>query len=622
MIQQRLALHAPDWAAALSHLALSPIRALTSTLLLALTLAGCAGNPSVDGQKLLAPVPASQLSEARALSAKGDASGAAKYYLDLSEKAKPPTREQLRIEAAKTLLAAGQAEQAADVLDQTSQKDLTGGQQQIVLLLGAEAQLQLGHAQQAIARLDRVQTFGLPTDLRIQRQGILAAAYRVNGQPVQAAEALNELDGLIKDPKQRLANQVSLIHALGTLPATQLQQMAGSGSGDMRGWAELAVLFGSAGAADSALDQRYRAWRSSHGSHPAMAWLAEAYFGSTSGGYPAGAKVAVLLPSSRGFGSGAFGEAVGAIRDGIQAARGADGQATRPELGFVDAAGDSARALVDGAAARGAGYIIGPLQKGEVDTLAKGQALPVPTLALNRAGSERTPPANLFQYALSPEDEGASVAHTAWTAGHRSALLLYPGEPWADRLVRAFRDQWAALGGRIAGQKTYNAGAPDAAVQELLGSKQANAFVFLVASKDSARTIWPQIRAAGEVPTFATSLVYTGDFGPTQDAVLVGLNFVDIPWMLTDDDGPLSRRALRRAQPGISGSVQRLYAMGIDAYQLAPRAAELSKGPGAFYPGKTGGLRVDASGRVHRQLVLGRYTATGVALAASIGATD
>jgi len=603
-----------------------PPRSLASwgiALGLALTIGGCAINPAQEGQRLLAPVAPAQLSEARALDAKGDAAGAAKYYLELAEKAKPPTREQLRIEAARSLLAAGQAKQAGQVLDETSQADLTQGQRQVVLLLGAEVALQLGHAQQAIDRLDQVRATSLPADLRIQRLGTLAAAYRLKGQPVEAARTLNELDGLLTDPGQRLANQVSLLHALGALGPADLQRLAASGSGDLRGWAELALLFGSAGAADSALDQRYTAWRRDHGSHPALPDLSRAYFGALGGAYATGDQVAVLLPSSGALAVGAYGTAIGAIREGILAAQRADSGAKRPQVRFVDAsnAGQS-RTLVDAAANSGAKYVIGPLQKSAVDALVGGRGLPVPTLALNRATRSDRPPANLFQYALSPEDEGASVAHAAWAAGHRSALVLHPSAPWADRLVEAFRTQWAAFGGRVAKQATYGAtaSAAGAAVQGLLGggeAKAGNAFVFLVATKESARAIWPRIREAGGPPTYATSLVYPGSFDPSADQVLAGLYFVDIPWMLANDDGPLSRRALSRTLPNLGGSDQRLYAMGMDAYRVAPRVADLARRPGSFYPGHTGGLRVDSAGRVHRQLVLGQFTATGVALAAT-----
>jgi len=345
------------------------------------------------------------------------------------------------------------------------------------------------------------------------------------------------------------------------------------------------------------------------------------------GGYGPAERVAVLLPSSGGFATGAFGKAVGAIRDGILAAQGADDPARRPQIDFVDASQvGRTRTLIDAAANGGAKYVIGPLQKPAVDLLAAGKALPVPVLALNRAAQDGGRSANLFQYALAPEDEGLSAAQAAWAAGHRSALLLYPKTPWAERLVQSFRGQWLSLGGQIAGQKAYGGAgmAPDVAVQALLGGRAADpsaggSCVFLVATRESARAIWPRIQAAGGLPTYATSLVYPGDFDPGLDAVLAGLYFVDIPWMLAKDDGPLSRQAVRRTLPGIGASDQRLYAMGIDAYRLAPRAVDLAKHPGSFYAGQTGTLRVDAKGQVQRQLVVGRYTPTGVVLASAGG---
>jgi hypothetical protein len=147
-----------------------------------------------------------------------------------------------------------------------------------------------------------------------------------------------------------------------------------------------------------------------------------------------------------------------------------------------------------------------------------------------------------------------------------------------------------------------------------------SSFVFLVATKDSARAIWPQIQAAGGLPTIATSLVYNGESDPAVDNALAGLQFVDIPWMLSDGGGPLSRLALARTQPRIGGSDQRLYAMGIDAYRMAPRATDLARRPGSFFPGQTGALRIDSTGHVHRQLVLGQFTAQGVLLAKTAGA--
>ena len=140
-------------------------------------------------------------------------------------------------------------------------------------------------------------------------------------------------------------------------------------------------------------------------------------------GYVSGETVAVLLPES-----GRFSAAAEAVRAGILAAQRADDPSKRPVLRFYDTSNDqSAPALVRRAAAEGAQLVIGPLQKQAVDQLAASPSLPAPTLALNVATGGQMPPPDLYQFALSPEDEAAEVANRAWAKGYRGALMLYPG---------------------------------------------------------------------------------------------------------------------------------------------------------------------------------------------------
>ncbi|MFW5723876.1 MAG: penicillin-binding protein activator, partial [Halochromatium sp.] len=104
-----------------------------------------------------------------------------------------------------------------------------------------------------------------------------------------------------------------------------------------------------------------------------------------------------------------------------------------------------------------------------------------------------------------------------------------------------------------------------------------------------------------------------------QNRALAGLYFVDIPWLLDQQRSDrLSRQALRGTLSNVSGPLARLYAMGIDAYRLAPRIAEMSQQPGTFFPGETGGLSLDSRGRVRRQLTLARFTPAGVVTPAAI----
>jgi outer membrane PBP1 activator LpoA protein len=330
------------------------------------------------------------------------------------------------------------------------------------------------------------------------------------------------------------------------------------------------------------------------------------------GGYNGGETVAVLLPQS-----GRFAGASDALKAGILAAHGADEQGKRPQLRFYDTeGGQPATALVRQAAADGASYVIGPLQKQAVEELARAAALPAPVLALNRVSSAGKSPANLYQFSLSPEDEAGEAAQKAWDAGHRSALLLYPDSPWGNRMARGFRQQWAALGGQLAASEIYDIGDSNFSrpIDNLTTRAAGADCLFLVATSESARRIAPQLRATSSLglPVYTTSHIYSGRFAPQTDQALVGLYFVDIPWLVAPDPNDnLSRDSLKRSIPGMQDSYTRLYAMGIDAYRLAPRLSWLASGRGALVEGKTGLLRLDSGRNIVRQLTLAQMNPSG-----------
>ena len=294
------------------------------------------------------------------------------------------------------------------------------------------------------------------------------------------------------------------------------------------------------------------------------------------------------------------------IRDGIQAAYDADKQRQPTD------AQASAAAAIDAGIDAGADLVIGPLEKPAVAALSARSSLPVPTLALNRSGSGSTE--NLYQFSLAPEDEAINVANFARSSGLKTAAILYPQGPFGDRLADAFRSQWRTLGGSIAGQKAYPPGDSNypRTAAALLAEGKAD-FVFMVAVTKDAQAIYASLREAGaRMPVVATSHVYGGDFDPNRDALLSGLYFVDIPWILDNErSDSLSRKALRDQLPNVSGPLARLYAMGIDGYRLAPRISDMGKNPGTFFPGETGGLTIDSLGQIRRQLTLAQFTGSG-----------
>jgi outer membrane PBP1 activator LpoA protein len=341
-------------------------------------------------------------------------------------------------------------------------------------------------------------------------------------------------------------------------------------------------------------------------------WQGEQGNRAPSQGYGGDQTVAVLLPES-----GRFAGAAQAVRDGILAAQAADPQGARPRLVFRDTSGTtSAPALVKEAAAQGAGLVIGPLEREQVDQLAVQPNLPVPVLALNRSTGGTAAPGNLYQFALAPEDEAAAAAEKAFEAGHRAALLLYPASAWGERVAAGFRSRWGELGGLIPASQAYDPGAYDKgpAVSDVLSAGRAAPvapdMVFLVATAHAAAEIWPLVQrdSGGLLPGFATSHVHRVE-GPDSPA-LAGLQYVDIPWLAAPSaEDPVSFARLQAGNPAFESRYARLYAMGIDAYRLAPRLGELAARPSATVAGATGTLSLDRRRHVVRRLVLARIEA-------------
>jgi outer membrane PBP1 activator LpoA protein len=331
-----------------------------------------------------------------------------------------------------------------------------------------------------------------------------------------------------------------------------------------------------------------------------------------SGGFAPGDRVALLLPTE-----GPYLEVSDAVRDGVRAAARVDDTAAQPKVVSVDSGSpDRVTAILGQALESGATHVIGPLDKPSVDALAAQAALKVPALALNEGTSAARPASNLYQFALSPETDVIEVANKAKGLGFSRALMLFPDDAAGKRRAQAFRDHWGRVGGTLAGESAFRPGAEvdPAEIQGLLDRGGAH-FLFLAVNAEQARVIYPRIRAnAAALPVIATSDVYPGDADPARDRVLTGLYFVDMPWMLGVERGndPLRRSDLKSPASHLATPLgRRLYAMGIDAYRLAPRLSALADNPGASFPGQTGRISIDALGRVRRQLILARFGDSG-----------
>lgn len=531
------------------------------------------------------------------------------------------------------LLAAGEASAAGGDWDAARQTaaDLgartLGGEQDLRFrLLSGTLLLQEMRPLDALQALGEAPTPAVSTDLQVRYYREVARTYRQMGNLLESANTLQQLDGLLTDPRRRLENQTDILRTLALLNEQVLEQLQPSPPGIAGGWMQLALLVKRHGTDPDQLGPVLQDWRTRFPDHPALPELLTDYAEQLRGQLQSISRIAVLLPQS-----GTFAGVSAAIRDGMMITQLQLGADQRPELRFYDST-DPATIwpLYSQAVADGAELVIGPLQKQAVDQLVHAGDLPVPVLALNEVALAAAPPEKLFMYSLSPEDEARQAAERAWLDGKRRPVALVPEGAWGDRLAGAFEDRWRSLGGSFAGVGRYDSGSHDysAAITSLLHLDRSEArhkemqkwlgrrlefeprrrddvdAVFIAARPVQAQGIRPQLQfhRASDLPVYATSHAWVGRLSRGQVEDMRGILLPDIPWLVQPDETASAQTDVARYLPK-SGSAGRLYAMGMDALHLAPHLNRLSSSRFESLDGHTGNLYMDENHRVRRQLV-------------------
>jgi hypothetical protein len=341
-------------------------------------------------------------------------------------------------------------------------------------------------------------------------------------------------------------------------------------------------------------------------------------------------QIALLLPLS-----GRLADAGETIRDGFLAAYYADKGPQQATVRIYDAGGDAApvfrKALEDGAT-----FIVGPLGKenvAAVRALADGK---VPVLVLNHLNDTDSVPKRFYQFALAPEDEARQIAARAVEAGQLTAAVLVPTSDWGQRVRQAFTAAFTAAGGRVATVESYPTDTTDfseiltpllgfeesqkrfRAVSNLVGGNLVFTprrrddldFVFFAGQPVHARLVRPQMKFhyAGDLPMYSTADIFDPRATANQD--LEGMSFVDIPWLLSEDESIVSlREKIGQLWPGDARRVGRLFALGYDAYTVAEN---LRDGDSLdAMRGLTGDLTLTPAKRIRRTLLWATFGPDG-----------
>ncbi|WP_413530581.1 penicillin-binding protein activator [Rahnella inusitata] len=312
------------------------------------------------------------------------------------------------------------------------------------------------------------------------------------------------------------------------------------------------------------------------------------------------------------------------------------------QVKIYDTNGQPLSALLTQAQQDGATLVVGPLLKDQVNELSSDQT-PLNVLALNQPETEKNAP-NICYFALSPEDEAQDAARHMWSQQKRMPLLLVPRGNFGDRIAQAFANEWQKLGGqtvlkqglgsagelrssigsgiRMTGTPVIasNAAAPGQAQGVTIGgitipapptdaqivqgsSGGAVDSVYVVATQSELTLIKPMFDMSGSgrsrPSVYASSRSYQAGAGPDYRLEMEGVQFSDIP-LLAGSNPALMQQAT--AKFGNDYSLVRLYAMGIDAWNLANHFSQMRTLPGFEVSGSTGDLSANANCVIHRKL--------------------
>jgi len=261
----------------------------------------------------------------------------------------------------------------------------------------------------------------------------------------------------------------------------------------------------------------------------------------------------------------------------------------------------------------------------------------VPVLALNHPDSKQLPATDASEFGLLPETEGAQAADHMIERGLHQAYVVISSDDFAQRAAGAFKAELLARGGEVTGMATLPAGGanyanlianlhlpasatpaaatPDTSNPASSASTSAGASttaddagIFISMRPNQARLLLPQLQIAKiTLPVFGTSHVYAGSDNPTADGDLNGVEFCDAPWLFDAQPGLPHHDDIATLLPAARDGSARLFAFGMDAWNLVPYLDWLRDHPGSYLPGASGQLTADQFGRIRRVLIWAKF---------------
>ena len=299
---------------------------------------------------------------------------------------------ELRLEAARLYLKAGQAEAALAALEGISPDAPAPALWQRDLML-AGMLLKDNKATQAM-KLLKPPPAPVERELRLQYLRYLAMTQQALGNTMGAIHTLaTGNEATLHDELWRLLKRV---------PLSTLKQQKTVAQDTHSGWMELAII--DQDLADSAENWSTAIifWLQQYPMHPAQKSILPLLRQQNYERHRGAGQVAILLPRS-----GSLQHQASSIEYGILSTWYGSSNGKQPILQFYDTTEGKVDELYRRAMNDGAELVIGPLQRANVDVINALAELPVPVLALNSGTVGAATTKNYYEFSLAPEDEVA-----------------------------------------------------------------------------------------------------------------------------------------------------------------------------------------------------------------------
>ena len=243
-------------------------------------------------------------------------------------------------------------------------------------------------------------------------------------------------------------------------------------------------------------------------------------------------------------------------------------------------------------------------------------------------------------FALAPEDEAHQLADEIFAKGYRAPIVITADSSIYERLSDSFQKRWKQHQqdtGSATKQALTHISFTDSnslkdSITNALGVAQSKARVdqirymvneklhnvtrsrhdidaiVVFASPQETELLNPMIEASvtpfdgKTIPVYATSRSMEYDSGKNQWRDLQNVRFIDMPWMLPDNQWTSLGNEVAQIWPNRSTQQQRFFAFGVDAYHMLPHVTNMAVVPQASLEGLTGVLSLNGKREVVRTL--------------------